>query len=101
VSFADNLKVLPDASHLVAVELTGPDGKAAVIENLPGSQGSVRVYAALLAKHGRLDRVAAAEGLDIYAEHVADARVNPGQHPNIDRLLEIVIDGRPWQGRVR
>lgn len=101
MSFVDNLKRLPETGHLLAIELTGPDGQSAVIENIPGSQGSVRVYAALLAKHGELGRMAAAEGLDSYAEHVADARANPGKHPNIDRLLEIVLDGRPWRGVVR
>jgi hypothetical protein len=101
VSFADNLETLPDTAYLAAVELSGPDGESAVIENAPGSQGSVRIYAALLAKHGHLGRVAAAEGLNIYAEHVADARANPGKHPNIDRLLAIVVDGRPWQGHTR
>jgi len=101
VSFADNLNALPDAGYLVAVDLTGPDGETAVIENIPGSQGSVRVYAALLAKHGELGRSAAEEGVDLYAEHVSDARAHPGKHPNIDRLLAIIADGRPWQGRVR
>lgn len=101
MSFAENLQGLPDAGHLAVVELAGPDGEAAIIENIPGSQGSVRVYAALLERHGAIDRAAAEAGLDLYAEHVADARAHPGKHPNIDRLLAIVADGRPWQGRVR
>jgi len=101
MSFADNLELLPDTGHLAAIELAGPDGATALIENLPGSQGSVRLYAWLFAKYGDLGRMAAAEGLELYAEHVADARANPGKHPNIDRLLEIVVDGRPWHGSIR
>ena len=27
------------------------------------------------------------EGLELYAEHTADALANPGKHPNIDRLI--------------
>jgi hypothetical protein len=100
MSFADNLGLLPDVGHLTSIELVGPAGETAVIENVSGSQGSARVYAWLFAKYGDLGRMAAAEGLEIYAEHVADARANPGKHPNIDRLLEIVLDGRPWSGRL-
>lgn len=101
MSFADNLQLLPDTAHLGAIELTGPDGETALIENLPGSQGSVRLYAWLFAKYGELGRMAAAEGLEFYAEHVADARAHPGKHVNIDRLLEIVVDGRPWFATIR
>lgn len=98
MNFADNLNLLPEVAQLTAIELTGPEGETARIENVPGSQGSVRVYAWLFTKYGEIGRMAAAEGLDIYAEHVADARANPGKHPNIDRLLAIVVDGRPWGG---
>ena len=101
MSFADNLSRLPETGHLAAIELTGLGGETAVIENVPGSQGSVRLYAWLFAKHDDLGRMAAAEGLDLYAEHVADARAHPGKHPNIDRLLAIVVDGRPWHGRIQ
>jgi hypothetical protein len=101
MSFADNLELLPDTAHLRTIELAGPDGTMSVIENRPGSQGSVRLYAWLLAKYGELDRMAAAEGLELYAEHVADARAHPGKHVNIDRLLEIVVDGRPWCATIR
>lgn len=98
MSFAEYLTLLPETAHLTAIDLTGPDGEAARIDNVPGSQGSVRVYAWLFTKYGEIGRMAAAEGLEIYAEHVADARANPGKHPNIDRLLAIVVDGRPWGG---
>jgi hypothetical protein len=29
------------------------------------------------------------KGLELFAEHVADAEANPGKHPNIDRLFAI------------
>jgi hypothetical protein len=63
MNFAERLAALPATGHLTAIELTGPDGEAARIENIPGSQGSVRLYAYLLAKHGALHAEAAAEGL--------------------------------------
>ena len=91
MSFADNLKQLPPVSHLAGLQLIDAQGNvAATIENKPGQAGSLAVYAALAAKHGSINAAAAKEGLDIYAEHTADSRANPGKHPNIDRLLKVL-----------
>lgn len=87
--FSENLAALPAADQLAGIELVGPDEMVAVIENRPGSQGSLRLYLHLLTKFGAINASAAAEGLVLYAEHTQDARQNPGKHPNIDRLLEI------------
>lgn len=100
MSFADNLKSLPPITHLAALELLDPTGQiVALIENKPGKSGSLAVYAALAARHGRIDAAAAREGLDLFAEHTTDARANPGKHPNIDRLLELIETGRVLQVR--
>lgn len=93
MAFVDNLAALPAADRLARVELTGPDGAVDVIENKPGSAGSVRVYAYLAGKYGAINAAAAAEGLAIYAEHTEDARANPGKHPNIDRLFNVAAGG--------
>jgi hypothetical protein len=66
---------------------------AGLVENKPGSAGSVRVYAYLLAKWGAINRCAAKEGLEIYGEHKAGSRRCPGKHPNIDGLLEVEKTG--------
>lgn len=97
--FAENLAALPAVDHLIALELTAPDGAVVVIENKPGSQGSLRVYQYLLANFGAIDINAAAEGLALYAEHTVDARLNPGKHPNIDRLLDIESGGGVFSAR--
>lgn len=89
MAFADNLAGLPAADHLARVELIAANGMVEIIENKPGSAGSVRVYAYLAGKHGVIDAAAAEEGLAIYAEHTEDARANPGKHPNIDRLFDV------------
>ncbi len=89
MGFADNLSGLPAVDHLARVELLEGDTVVAVIENRPGSAGSVRVYAWLAQRFGCIDTAAATEGLRLYAEHSEDARDNPGKHPNIDRLLEL------------
>jgi hypothetical protein len=96
MAFAEQLKQLPSASHLAALELLDPQGAVvARIENKPGQAGSLAVYAALAAKHGSIHAAAAQEGLAIYDEHTADARAHPGKHPNIDRLLTIAADQGP------
>lgn len=89
MTFAENLAALPKAEGS-RIRLFDEQGReVVVIENGPGTAGSFRVYAALAARHGAIDAKAAEEGLLIYAEHTGDARMNPGKHPNIDRLLEI------------
>ena len=91
MAFADNLKALPAVAHLAALELLDDSGTVvARIENKPGQAGSLAVYAALADKHGAINPAAAQEGLDLYAEHTTDAQANPGKHPNIDRLIEVV-----------
>ena len=55
------------------------------------------MYTALAAKHGSINPAAATEGVAIYAEHTADARANPGKHPNIDRLLAITTEAQSLQ----
>lgn len=95
MAFADNLKQLPTVAHLAALQLLDAQGQVtATIENKPGQAGSLAVYAALAAKHGAINAAAAAEGMEIYAEHTADAVAFPGKHPNIDRLIAI-RDGGP------
>ncbi|MDD4979170.1 MAG: DUF2322 family protein [Gallionella sp.] len=89
--FSDILPTLAPADGVQRISLSHADGRnAGVIENKPGSQGSIRVYHHLQQKWGTLGSEAAQEGLAIYAEHTEDAKLNPSKHPNIDRLFEII-----------
>lgn len=96
MSFADNLKQLPGVSHLAALQLIDAvDGSVvASIENRPGQTGSLAVYNHLAQLFGVITADAARKGLELYAEHVEDARANPGKHPNIDRLLQLQDEPR-------
>ena len=97
MAFADNLQQLPPVTHLVELQLIDAAGAVvATIENKPGKAGSLAVYHALAARHGRIDVAAAQEGLELFAEHTADAHANPGKHPNIDRLLEVIASGQGY-----
>lgn len=94
MAFKDNLAALPEVWGNRLKLFDGQGGEVAVIENAPGTAGSFRVYAALAAKYGRIDAKAAEAGLLIYAEHTEDAHLNPGKHPNIDRLFELQSGGK-------
>ena len=98
MAFADNLRQLPSIAHLAALHVRDAAGqRVASIENQPGKAGSLAVYAALAARHGHIDAAAAQEGLELFAEHTADARARPGAHPNIDRLLQVIATGQTLQ----
>ena len=85
------LQTLPAVGHIERLELyDGTDRLVGVIENRPGSAGSVAVYHAAMGPDNRIDANAAEQALALYAEHTADARVQPGKHPNIDRLLRLI-----------
>ncbi len=100
MAFADNLKQLPGISHLAAIELIDGEGQCVgTIENKPGQTGSLAVYNHLGQTFGAINAEAAKKGLELYAEHTDDARANPGKHPNIDRLLQVVAEPRTLRVR--
>lgn len=89
-TFADILPTLPAIDGIAALSLHNAAGEqVALLENKPGSAGSVRLYHALWLQHGCINHAAAQQGLALYAEHTADALAFPGKHPNIDRLLAL------------
>ena len=90
MKFAETLATLETTDHLQSLTLTRADGRVETIENKPGSQGSMKVYHHLWKKYGSINPEAAKEGLKLYAEHSDDALVNPGKHPNIERLMEVL-----------
>ena len=100
MKFADTLKTLPEfaGEQLVLADCSGTE--VAVIANAPGTAGSFRVYAHLAQQYGAINAEAAAEGLAIFAEHTEDASLNPGKHPNIDRLIAILATGIPLNARI-
>lgn len=99
--FSDVLQTLDDASHVERIELFDTSGApAGVLENKPGSQGSVKVYYHLYRMYGEISLDAAVEGLSLYAEHTEDAENCPGKHPNVDRLLNILEDEQPLSVKV-
>lgn len=99
--FSEVLLSLDDVVDVKRIELYREDGTlAGVIENKPGSQGSIKVYHHLYKIYGGISLDAAVEGLSLYAEHTEDAENCPGKHPNVDRLINVLEDEEPLQIRV-
>jgi len=95
-SFKENLQLLPSVEGLDRIEILDASGiVVATIENQPGKQGSLVVYRYLARNFEIIDADAAAHGLEVFAEHTADAKNRPGAHPNIDHLLAIFDGGDP------
>ncbi len=91
MAFADTLKTLPSVSTLAALQLidTASGEVVHIIEHKQGQIGSLAVYNHLAQKFGAITPEAARHGLELYGEITADARTNPGKHPNIDRLIAL------------
>lgn len=100
-SFKDNLQLLPSIETLARIELSDANGNTvARIENQPGKQGSLMVYQYLFQEFGEINVAAAKHGLEVFAEHLADAKARPGAHPNIDMLLNIIDGSNALQVRL-
>lgn len=95
-SFKENLALLPPIDGVARIDLLDAAGVVvASMENKPGKQGALAVYQYLLQVFGSVHAEAAAHGLEVFAEHTADAKIHPGAHPNIDRLFDIVEGAAP------
>ena len=93
-SFKDNLETFPAIDGVLRIEFLDADGRVVdAVENKTGSQGSLRLYLELQRRFGALTLEAAHAGCALYAEHTEDARLNPGRHPNVDRLLAVLARG--------
>lgn len=87
--FATKLKTLDNVDHIAIMRVFGNANELlAIIPNLPGKQGSLRVYNHI-ARQGLIDIEAAQAGIAIFSEHALDAQQNPGKHPNIDLLVAL------------
>lgn len=98
--FAENLEQFPDISTIERIEISQDNQLISAIENADGQRGSLALYHYLHKTMGDLDTYAAKRGLELYAEHTADAHAHPGKHPNIDRLILIEATRKPMSMRI-
>ncbi|BFU60156.1 MULTISPECIES: DUF2322 family protein [Rodentibacter] len=93
MNFKEILETLPTIDHLNGLNVKQGDEVIHHIPAVTGKLGSLRLYYALSQKfNGKLDRTSARQGLEWFAEYVEEAKVNPGKHPNIDLLFNVIND---------
>ena len=87
MNFQQIIATLPPTDGLTGLDIV--DANGTVVHHIPPDRpGALRVYNALALRFdGAFSAEAAAQGLQWFAEHVAEARDQPGSHPNIDLLL--------------
>lgn len=102
MTFAENLKTIPSVGDIDSIEIFGsnPEEPVACIENRPGQSGSLAVYCHMAQTFGSINPASAIHGLALYAEHVEDARLHPGKHPNIDRLFNVIEESLNLKTRI-
>lgn len=93
-AFSAQFHTLPEVDHLARIEILCEGRPCGVIEGLPGQQGSLRIYHAVADDRGVIDPSAARRALRLYGDYTTKARMTPGSHPNIDRLLRLVETGQ-------
>lgn len=98
MDFKTILQGLPDINHLTGLAVKQGNQEIHYIPAVEGKLGSLKVYHALsLEFNGKLDRISAEKGLQLFAEHRMDAEQNVGKHPNIDLLLKVATENLSYQ----
>ena len=89
-SFKQVLDALPDIEHIDKINLYDQNDKLVdVIENMQGSQGSLKVYFYLNKNFKEINLATSQKGLDLFSEHTTEAKKNPINNPNINRFINI------------
>ena len=100
--FSENLNTIPSVEGIARIELfpAKADEPPACIENRPGQSGSLAIYCHMARTYGAINPAAAVHGLELYGEHVEDAKRHPGKHPNIDRLFDVIEESLNLKTRI-
>ena len=100
-TFKEILADLEPIEDLDSLDLYHNGKQVGVIPNMEGKRGSLAVYAHLVGhKEGIIDAKKAVYGLELFAELTEKARQHPGDHPNIDRLFEVLNGNHDLEVRV-
>lgn len=98
--FKQNLASLPSIESICRLTVIEGEQLVAEIENKSGKAGSLAVYYFLALEYGDLTVEAAKAGLVLFGEHVESAQKQPGAHPNIDLLFDVIDNNRGLSMRV-
>jgi hypothetical protein len=98
-SFGANFDTLPSTSHLKSIVLTDMNSNASFnIDNIPGKQASVKIlYAISQANDFKISREQANAGISLFGDYAEEEKLNPGSHPNIRLLFDIIERNQVWK----
>ncbi|MDO4698741.1 MAG: DUF2322 family protein [Pasteurellaceae bacterium] len=100
MQFKDYLATFACVDHVMKLEIVNEDEEIIhIIPAIEGKLGSLKLYYTLAERFTRLTPEAAQQGLIWFAEHVVDAKQNPGKHPNIDLLFKVIDEQRVFKLR--
>ena len=95
MKFEEILKTLKPVESIEKIDIVKDGTLIHSLLNADGSRGSLRVIANLIDfDNGNIDKTLAEKGLNLFGEHVAHAKENPGQHPNVEMLQS--IESNSW-----
>ncbi|AWX15745.1 hypothetical protein CEP48_05965 [Mergibacter septicus] len=101
MNFQAVLATLPTIDGISQIEVLNGEQVIHRIFAVEGKLGSLKVYNALAQQFdAELTVTAAEQGLAWFAEHTQDAKENPGKHPNIDFLLNLIAHNQAFKLRV-
>lgn len=89
----ENVAALPPIDGIKRIRIPQANH---VLENKEGKKASISIYNHLRSTYGKLDRIAAERGLELYGEYTKEAKEKPGSHPNIDLLLRVAKQDLIW-----
>ena len=97
--FGDDFYQLAETSHLKSITLSDINSNSSfTVDNIPGKQASVKIlYNISQANNFKITSKQAATGLALFADYAEEERRQPGSHPNIKLLFDIIAANQTWK----
>ncbi|MFK7794053.1 MAG: DUF2322 family protein [Gammaproteobacteria bacterium] len=101
-NFGADFNNLLDTSHLKSITLSDmSSGTSFRVDNIPGKQASVKIlYAISQANDFKISRDQARTGVSLFGDYAEEEKQQPGAHPNIKLLFDIIENNQVWMVEV-
>lgn len=98
-NFGADFNNLPDTCHLKSITLSDMNSDTAVsVDNIPGKQASVKILYAISQANGfKISSEQARIGVSLFGDYAEEEKQQPGAHPNIKLLFDIIDNSQVWK----
>ena len=98
-NFGADFNNLPDTSHLTSITLSDMNSDTSFsVDNIPGKQASVKIlYAISQTNDFKISSAQASTGIALFGDYADEEKQQPGAHPNIKLLLDIIENNQVWK----